>query len=108
MILLPVETVHVTMLPCRDSRQGSIITRTVSAGRISAKKHNHANNLGRKPFFADSNLGRKQEIAGSLDGSQILRTVSAGHIFTFHLPLIQEGQLSVAGESMCTKYWLTA
>ena len=23
-------------------------------------------------------------------------------------PLIQEGQLSVTGESMCTKYWLTA
>ena len=22
-------------------------------------------------------------------------------------PLIQEGQLSVTGESMCTKYWLT-
>ena len=24
------------------------------------------------------------------------------------LPLFQEGQLSVTGESMCTKYWLTA
>ena len=24
------------------------------------------------------------------------------------LPLIQEVQLSVTGESMCTKYWLTA
>ena len=24
------------------------------------------------------------------------------------LPLIQEGQLSVTGESMCAKYWLTA
>ena len=24
------------------------------------------------------------------------------------LPLIQEGQMSVSGESMCTKYWLTA
>ena len=24
------------------------------------------------------------------------------------LSLIQEGQLSVTGESMCTKYWLTA
>ena len=22
-------------------------------------------------------------------------------------PLVQEGQLSVTGESMCTKYWLT-
>ena len=26
----------------------------------------------------------------------------------FLLPLFQEGQLSVTGESMCTKYWLTA
>ena len=25
-----------------------------------------------------------------------------------HGPLVQEGQLSVTGESMCTKYWLTA
>ena len=24
------------------------------------------------------------------------------------LPLIQVGQLSVTGEKMCTKYWLTA
>ena len=27
---------------------------------------------------------------------------------SFLLPLIQEGQLSVTGGSMCTKYWLTA
>ena len=26
----------------------------------------------------------------------------------FLLSLIQEGQLSVTGESMCTKYWLTS
>ena len=31
----------------------------------------------------------------------------SGHILSFHLPLIQEGQLSVTGESMCTEYWLT-
>ena len=30
------------------------------------------------------------------------------HILSFLLLLIQEGQLSVIGESMCTKYWLTA
>ena len=30
------------------------------------------------------------------------------HILWFLLPLFQEGQLSVTGESMCTKYWLTA
>ena len=32
----------------------------------------------------------------------------SGHILSFLLPLIQEGQLSVTGEGMCTKYWLTA
>ena len=32
----------------------------------------------------------------------------SGHILSFLLPLIQKGQLSVTGESMCTKYWLTA
>ena len=31
-----------------------------------------------------------------------------GHILSFLLPLIQEGQLSVTGKSMCTEYWLTA
>ena len=30
------------------------------------------------------------------------------HILSFLLPLIQDGQLSVTGESVCTKYWLTA
>ena len=32
----------------------------------------------------------------------------SGNILLFLLPLFQEGQLSVTGESMCTKYWLTA
>ena len=32
----------------------------------------------------------------------------SGHILSFLLPLFQEGQLSVTGESKCTKYWLTA
>ena len=30
------------------------------------------------------------------------------NILSFLFPLFQEGQLSVTGESMCTKYWLTA
>ena len=29
----------------------------------------------------------------------------SGHILSFLLPLMQEGPLSVTGESMCTKYW---
>ena len=32
----------------------------------------------------------------------------SGHIFSFLLPLIHEGQLSVTDKSMCLKYWLTA
>ena len=32
----------------------------------------------------------------------------SGHILSFLLPMIQVGQLSVTGESMCTKYWFTA
>ena len=32
----------------------------------------------------------------------------SGNILSFLLPLFQEGQLSVTGQSMCTKYWLTA
>ena len=32
----------------------------------------------------------------------------SGHILSFLLPLIREGQLSVTGKSMCTKYWLSA
>ena len=30
----------------------------------------------------------------------------SGNILSFILQLIQEGQLSVTGESMCMKYWL--
>ena len=32
----------------------------------------------------------------------------SGNILLFLLPLFQEGPLSVTGENMCTKYWLTA
>ena len=32
----------------------------------------------------------------------------SGNILSFLLPLFQEGQLSVTGESVCIKYWLTA
>ena len=36
------------------------------------------------------------------------QTTRSGNILSFLLSLFQEGQLSVTGESMCTKYWLTA
>ena len=44
-------------------------------------------------------MTRKSEVLGSKPG--LANTL-------FLLPLIQEGQLSVTGESMGTKYWLTA
>ena len=31
----------------------------------------------------------------------------SGYLFSFLLPLTQEGQLSVTGKSVCMKYWLT-
>ena len=46
-------------------------------------------------------LTHKSGVLGSIPG---LATYS----FSFLLPLFQEGQLSVTGESMWTKYWLTA
>ena len=48
-------------------------------------------------------LTHKPEIPGWIP---VLDTRSS-HIFLFLLSLIQEGQLSVTGESMRTKYWLT-
>ena len=44
-------------------------------------------------------LTRKSEVLGSIPG------LATYFRFSF---LIQEGQLSVTDESMCTKYWLTA
>ena len=52
---LPAETVHVILLP------------TETLGR----KLNHTESLCRKLFFKHNSLGRKQEIADSLGGSQI-------------------------------------
>ena len=34
--------------------------------------------------------------------------IRSGNIFSFLLPLIQEGQLSVTGESMCTQKEITS
>ena len=45
-------------------------------------------------------LTRKSEVLGLIPGMATL--------FSFLLSLIQEGQLSVTGESMSMKYWLTA
>ena len=48
-------------------------------------------------------LTRKSGVLGSIPGLML-----SGNILSFLLPLFQEGQLSVTGKSMCTKYWLIA
>ena len=49
-----------------------------------------------------------QSIARLIQESEVPVRTWSSHILSFLLPLIQEGRLSVTGESMCTKYWLTA
>ena len=53
--------------------------------------------------------GRVEQSEGHMTRkSGVLGSKMSGHILSFLHPLFQEGQLSVTGESMCTKYWLTA
>ena len=49
-----------------------------------------------------------QSVAHMTQEPEVLGSTQLGHILPFLLPLIQEGLLSVTGESMCTKYLLTA
>ena len=62
-----------------------------------------SHSLGEPGRVAQSvgHLTRKSEALGSIPDLATL-------VQSFLLPLIQEGQLSVTSESMCTKYWLTA
>ena len=59
---------------------------------------------------SDISAGPRNPVGRALDS--LVRgpgfDTQSGHILWFLLLLIQEGQLSVTGESMCTKYWLTA
>ena len=57
-----------------------------------------------KPAGPCSAVGRALDWQGRGPGLD----TRSGHILSFLLPLIEEGQLSVTDESMCTKYWLTA
>ena len=61
-------------------------------------------------FTVDSLLFQPGCIAQSVEHLSRVRgpefNTRSCHILSFLLPLIQEGQLSVTGESMCTKYWL--
>ena len=51
-----------------------------------------------------SAIGRAPDSQGRGPGFN----TQSGHILSFLLALIQEGQLSVTGKSMCMKCWLTA
>ena len=64
--LLPAETsVHDNWLPAKTVR-----VNLLPAKRLD-RKQNHADSLCRKPFIMYRSLGRKQELADSLGGSQI-------------------------------------
>ena len=54
-------------------------------------------------------LGRVAQSVGHLTRkSRVLGSIpSLATYFRFSFRFFQEGQLSVTGESMCTKYWLT-
>ena len=53
-------------------------------------------------------IGPGGTVSGASRGSSPRFDIWSVHILLFLLPLIQEGQLSATGQSMCTKYWLTA
>ena len=57
-----------------------------------------------KPAGLRSAIGRAPDSYVSGPGFD----TQSGNILSFLLHLFQEGQLSVTGESMCMKYWLTA
>ena len=48
-----------------------------------------------------------QTVAGLTQEPEVPGLISGPATVSFLLPLIQEGHLSVTGESMCMKYWLT-
>ena len=60
-------------------------------------------------FFNVMGAGPRSAI-GRVPDSQVRGPgfdTQSGHILSVLLPLFQEGQLLVTGESMCMKYWLT-
>ena len=70
-----------------------------------------------KPFWRDNNIslgskkpGRVAQSVGHLTRkSGVLGSIPGlATYFRFSFRFFQEGQLSVTGESICTKYWLTA
>ena len=68
-------------------------------------------NIGCNVIFFQNAMAGPRSAIGRAPASQVRGPgfdTRSGNILSFLLPLFQEGQLSVTGESMCTKYWLTA
>ena len=90
------------------------IGRNENMGRVVAHKiiHNHLN--GPKyliHYNYVSQVAGPRSAVGSASDSRARGPgfdTRSGHILSFLLPLIQEGQLSVTDKCICTKYWLTA
>ena len=61
-------------------------------------------------LFTSIKAGQRSTVGRASDSRTKSRRFDtrSGHTLSFLLPLVQEGHLSVTGESMCTKYWLIA
>ena len=77
----------------------SDMTLDVYHGRKTTTQEQHSDFGPGHAAQSVGHLTRKSEVLGF--------DTQSGHILWFLLPLIQEGQLPVTGESMCTKYCLT-
>ena len=87
-------------------RSSPLYVRTMEDGRYLMK----SKYWDEQKCFNKANAGPRFAV-GSASDSRARDAgfdTQSGHIPSFILPLIQEGQLSVTGESMCAKYWLTA
>ena len=77
-------------------------------------RHKYIKNLIHPGTIAQSDAPPPgmQAVTGSILTSSNIFFVEIGHevlsTAILSLPLIQAGQLSVTGEGVCTKYWLTA
>ena len=76
--------------PDNQSHTGTNVEQSVNTNQTSAEPR--------------SAVGRASDVSARGPGFD----TRSGHILLFLLPPIQEGRLSVTGESMYTKYWLTA
>ena len=82
--------------PCRSTKRTTLLTLVPFGSVIKPKTTN-------QPSYR---LSLREYVSVALSGPGF--DTRSGNILSFLLPLLQEGQLSVTVEKMCTKYWLTA